>query len=195
LDFLVLMNPSSRRFTPDEVRNLLDERLKAAGISHRVVELPKDAASDSLENQIRSAIDEGCQRVVAVGGDGNCRASRHGARGRRRHRARDRARDRPGGTANVLAHELGVPGDLGGAIDVLVDGRTLALDAIQIGEKHVLTQIGIGPDALMIQETSRKKTGRLDYIRSFVRHGLRHRPRLYHLEVDGRRGRCGRGRS
>jgi diacylglycerol kinase (ATP) len=66
----------------------------------------------------------------------------------------------PAGTANLLAHELGVPIDLRGAVDVALSGRTRLLDVGRVNGEHFLVMAGTGFDALMIKEADKDLKGR-----------------------------------
>jgi diacylglycerol kinase (ATP) len=95
----------------------------------------------------------------------------------------------PAGTANILARELGLQGGLADAAETaLVSGRTLAIDAMEVAGRFVFTQVGVGPDALMIRDTPRDqqaKLGRLAYMITFARRALAHKPRRFTLTLDG----------
>ena len=63
------------------------------------------------------------------------------------------------GTANVLAGELGIPTDLGGACRLLAGEHRLArIDAMEVAGKHYDTQLGVGLDVerLLAHETGGK---------------------------------------
>jgi diacylglycerol kinase (ATP) len=99
----------------------------------------------------------------------------------------------PAGTANVLARELGIPMDLMEAVELAAFGsQTLELDVMMVNGRPILTQLGVGPDAQMIRDTSRTqqvKLGRLAYLVSLMRRGRRQPARSFEVEVDGRRHR------
>jgi hypothetical protein len=64
----------------------------------------------------------------------------------------------------------------------------VAIDAILAGDRFVLTQVGIGPDAIMIRHTSREdqaRRGRLAYITTFLQRAFRHRSRSFAITADG----------
>jgi diacylglycerol kinase family enzyme/membrane-associated phospholipid phosphatase len=99
----------------------------------------------------------------------------------------------PLGTANVLARELEVPIDTVRAMALAVgQANVVALDAIQVGERYYLTQLGAGLDARMIEGTSREdqqSSGRMAYFYSFVREMTGYRSHPFELTIDGRRHR------
>ena len=189
IDLLILRNPGASRFPAEDLRAALDQAIPP-GRARRLVVFPKDqdrAAFASLE--IAQAIASGCRRVVAVGGDGTIGLVA-GAMVRTVPPGMPVSLGIvPAGTANVLARELGIPLGLEDSVSVAVgEGETIAIDAIEAGERYVFTQVGIGPDALMIRSTSREdqaQRGRWAYVRTFLRLAFRHRPRRFTLTVDG----------
>ena len=65
----------------------------------------------------------------------------------------------PAGSANGLARELGIPLDVQGAIHVILEGRTTALDAILINDKeHCFHLSDVGMNALLVKYFDESKT-------------------------------------
>jgi YegS/Rv2252/BmrU family lipid kinase len=56
----------------------------------------------------------------------------------------------PGGTANVLAGELRIPCDLGGAVGVLSSGRRTSISVGKAGRRYFHMVAGIGLDAAVV---------------------------------------------
>ncbi len=131
----------------------------------------------------------GCDLVLAVGGDGTVSAVANALVG-------IDAASRPVlgivplGTANVLARELEVPLDVVRAMGLAVArASVVALDAIQVGERSYLTQLGAGLDARMIEATTREaqqSSGRWAYVHSLVREMTGYRSHAFELTIDGR---------
>jgi diacylglycerol kinase family enzyme/membrane-associated phospholipid phosphatase len=189
LDLLIVHNPASTRFTHDAMRDTAAAVLGARGLKHRLVAIPDTRdAERSVRRQVARAIREGCLRIVAAGGDGTigmvaqCLA-------RRRSGPPVSLGIIPAGTTNVLARELGIPLRLEDAMTVIADAeRAIAIDAILAGRRYIFTQVGIGPDALMIRDTPRErqeKIGRLAYLLTFAQRAVRFRPRWFTLTLDG----------
>jgi diacylglycerol kinase family enzyme/membrane-associated phospholipid phosphatase len=183
---LILRNPSASRFPAESVRTACET---ACPGGCRFVELPGEDRAGFVSREIASAVGQGCRRVVAVGGDGTVGLIAGALVRSVPPTVPVSIGIIPAGTANVLARELGIPLALGDAVPIaLGEGGTVVIDAIQAGDRYVFTQVGIGPDALMIRDTSRegsKKGGRWTYVRTFVRRALRHRPQRYTITVDG----------
>ena len=88
-------------------------------MGYRIVETRRgDGGRETLGREVARALKSGCQRVVAVGGDGTVAAVAESLACRRSSRHRP-GRD-PAGTANVLARELGIPVKLEDAVQVVV---------------------------------------------------------------------------
>lgn len=119
-----------------------------------------------------AAIEEGCDVVLAVGGDGTVRAVAEVLAGT------DVALGIvPQGTGNLLARNLGVPlDDLKGALERARDGEPRKIDIgwIEFGdEKHAFTvMVGFGIDAQMLVETNddlKDRAGWLAYVEAMGR--------------------------
>jgi YegS/Rv2252/BmrU family lipid kinase len=66
----------------------------------------------------------------------------------------------PAGSANGLAKELGIPADINGAIDVIMQGHSRKMDAIIINEKELCFHLSdAGMNALLVKyfEASKKR--------------------------------------
>lgn len=77
----------------------------------------------------------------------------------------------PGGTANVIAHELNIPQDTQQALDIIFgdNNRLRSIDAGKIGDQHFLLRISIGWEAeLSLRPTTEEKANwhTLAYIRA-----------------------------
>jgi YegS/Rv2252/BmrU family lipid kinase len=99
----------------------------------------------------------------------------------------------PVGTANVFARELGIPLDLEGAC-ALLEGQasTTSVDAMKVGEKYFVLQIGIGLDSLMIRDTdrqSKRRFGRAAYLWTAFTRLIGYQPVRFTIVADGQRSR------
>lgn len=105
---------------------------------------------------IQNHIDRfGPDTVVAIGGDGTVKMVAEIIR-----ETPLRLGIIPAGSANGLAKELGIPADVNGAIQVILNGEIRKLDAIRINEEELCFHLSdIGLNALLVKyfENSKKR--------------------------------------
>jgi YegS/Rv2252/BmrU family lipid kinase len=95
----------------------------------------------------------------------------------------------PAGTGNLLAHNLGIPVDLRGAVDIALHGDPRPIDVgVVNSDQHFVVMAGTGFDALLIEEADesglKDRFGKLGYVWA----GFRHRhvsPARARVTVDG----------
>lgn len=185
---LVVSNPVAAGADAEALRAGLMETFGAEGEGWRLFEANGAAGLDRrLDDAIADARAEGCDLVLAVGGDGTVSMVAESLI-RRPGDPASVVGIIPLGTANVLARELEIPIDLNGALRLAADRpHVRALDAIACGGKHYLTQVGIGIDARMIDATSRDAQiarGRLAYLEAFLGVLRRNRSHAFTIQVD-----------
>ena len=190
LDVLVVLSTTAPRYPNEKILEVLDGTLRGAGLKYRVFETPTEGeARPVVIREVARGLEEGCDRVIAVGGDGTVSMVAEGLARADGGSSQAALGIIPAGTANVLAGELGIPGSLeAAAANIVETERTITMDIIRVGKRFILTQVGVGPDALMIRHTSREsqaKLGRLAYMATFVRRAFRHPPRRFDIELDG----------
>ncbi len=132
----------------------------------------------------REAVQAGAELVAAYGGDGTVMETASGLVG-----SDVPLGILPGGTANVMAIELGVPRELEAAARLLLapDVERRALDVGRVGEEHFLLRLGTGFEAVVIEGAERElkdRMGTLAYILSAIK-ALREPPQTtYRLLLD-----------
>lgn len=182
--FLVL-NPMAGSCTASDVRQAL-ERHFAEG--RQVFEVYETTGEENVAEIVRAALDQGFNLIVAAGGDGTVSEVAEALV----HTGIPLG-ILPVGTANVLAHELAIPLDLEGACALIAGDHALSdLDAMQVGDKYYVLQIGIGIDSLMIRDTERtakRRFGRAAYLWTAFTRLVGYQPRRFTLLADGRRMR------
>lgn len=133
------------------------------------------------------AVAAGADVVISAGGDGTLNEVIQGLAGT------DAALGvLPMGTMNVWAREVGIPLNLQGALDVLLDGEQHRMDLGTVNGRYFLLFAGIGADGKitsMIEHHFLKRLGLFSYIVAGAVVGLG--PLDYHmrLRIDGRRFR------
>jgi len=137
-------------------RRLLDEARRILSLGGIEAELQETRAPGDATAMAQQATAEGRQLVIACGGDGTLNEVVNGlAGGQNGHRVPMALL--PGGTANVLAKELGLPWDIPSAAKTLVHGevKEIALGlATPLNEpnkkRYFLSVAGAGPDGTIV---------------------------------------------
>ncbi len=190
---LLIHNPNAgsggnaRRKQLDEARKIL----AAGGIEAELAETcgPGDATEFA-----RRASQDGRQLVIACGGDGTLNEVVNGLAGQANgHRVPLALL--PGGTANILAKELGIPWDIPGATQKLLrcDVKEVALGlatplAQPEKKKYFLSVAGAGPDGMIVYSVDlelKAKVGILAYWYQGVREVLRYKFPHFRVVAQG----------
>lgn len=96
----------------------------------------------------------------------------------------------PGGTSNVLARELGLPGSLDLMADVIAQGATRRVSVGRAGERYFLLMAGVGLDADVVRAVHpglKRLTGEGAYWMAGLRQLTDWKPVQFLLETDGAR--------
>lgn len=158
----ILVNPNSGSGRRDGLVPACAARLESAGwhVDTIVLHEPAEAARLATE-----AARSGADAILAAGGDGTLRTVVAGLL--------DVGGDTlfgilPTGTANVLAHDLGVPQDGTAVADLLIERSTGALDVATANGIPFLCCLGVGFDAHVIRRLDELRTGNIG-LASYVR--------------------------
>jgi diacylglycerol kinase (ATP) len=177
----VIINPAAGQDRP--VLGILNSIFQPAGVHWDVFITKKAGDARRLAKQSAQA---GVDAVAVYGGDGTVMEAVSGLVGSDVPLAIF-----PGGTGNVLAFELGIPGDLTAAC-ALVCGdasRVQRVDVGQIGEDYFVLNAGVGFAAAIAEGADREakaRLGMLAYLRSGLQ-ALREAPvTRYRLRLDGK---------
>jgi diacylglycerol kinase (ATP) len=176
-------------------RRLLDEArrvLAAAGIHADLAETK--GPGDATEIANRASL-EGRQLVIACGGDGTLNEVVNGLAGQQNgHRVPLALL--PGGTANILAKELGIPWNIASATRKLLHGEVkeialgLATPLLQPEKKkYFLSVAGAGPDGMIVYSVDlelKARVGILAYWYQGMREVLRYQYPHFRVLADGR---------
>lgn len=182
---LVILNPVAGHSAPETVRSVLQATLGVHGWLYGIYETH---GKDRFDRLVQLAKQMECRLVVAAGGDGTVSLVANSLAG-----SDIPLGILPIGTANVLALELGIPGDLEQAAELWVgEHRVCALDMMRVGERNFILQIGIGLDSLMIKDTDRRAKrllGRFAYIATLLGKLVGYQSQRFTIVVDGQRMR------
>ena len=180
---LIVRNPRSRR-APSE-QTLLDaaRRLESAGWQ---IEVRATSAAGHATELARAAALQGVDAVLACGGDGTAREVAEGLA-----HTSTALGVLPAGTANVWAHEAGIPLRLDAALALATRARRVRIDTGLANGHRFLLMCSAGLDATVVRELegggAKRGFGRLAYVLAGVRGAARTRGVPAAIEVDGLR--------
>jgi diacylglycerol kinase (ATP) len=173
----IIVNPASG--SSDPALGYMNKVFKEASIPWKAYVLTGDEETATLAKELT-----GKGIVVAYGGDGTVMEVARGLYGSDTPMA-----ILPGGTANVMAKELGIPMDMHAAIDQLAGGtlRPQKIDMGLVNDQPFLIRINLGILSDMITEASpelKDRWGQWAYgISAFQT--MQQEPTLYELTIDG----------
>ncbi len=125
-------------------------------------EVPK---SRKAPKAVRRALKKGARLIFVWGGDGMVQRCIDALAG---HKKADLA-ILPAGTANLFATNLGIPKQIGRAVQIGLDGARRRLDVGVVNGERFAVMAGAGFDAIVmrnVDSTRKKRLGRLAYFRS-----------------------------
>jgi diacylglycerol kinase (ATP) len=150
----------------DELRTLLT----TAAVDELIwYEVPKSRRAPA---KVRKALKADVDLIVVWGGDGMLQRCLDTMASSSRSGSSRAGRDVPvaivpAGTANLLAHNLGIPQDLGEAVRIGLSGVHRRIDLGRVNGEHFAVMAGIGFDADMIQGADgglKDRLGRIAYV-------------------------------
>ncbi|MFO7695553.1 MAG: diacylglycerol kinase family protein [Anaerolineae bacterium] len=180
----VIVNPMASGARVPQIEGLLAEHLRAPW-EYSVHML---ARGEDLAALISEQIAAGVDTVIAAGGDGTVRSVAASLVGK------DIALGiLPVGTANIVAHDTGIPPRLEDAL-ALITGEhdIMQLDAIQVDDAYAFLNVSLGLSAGIIRDTEaihKQRFGMLAYVWSGAKNLLAVGAKDVLLTVDGRERR------
>jgi diacylglycerol kinase (ATP) len=181
---IVVFNPVAGRRRAHLLWRVLDV-LVANGVRLDIAETRRAGHAEALA---REAVQRGEPMVVAAGGDGTIAEVANGLMG-----SGARLGVIPLGTANVLAHELGLPFAPKAVAAALAFGRTCTLWPGQAngpdGTRLFVQMLGVGFDAHVVRHLSvplKKVLGKGAYVLQSIRELPRYRFPPVHMRIDGK---------
>jgi diacylglycerol kinase (ATP) len=158
---VVIINPAAGQDRP--ILGVMNKAFHDAGIDWDV-KITK--AGGDAERFAHEAVAAGVDAVGVYGGDGTVMEVANGMLGSKVPLAIF-----PGGTANVMSLELGIPSDLAEAMALVCTGNSFVrkVDVGRCDDRYFMLRIGIGFEADMIRNADREaksRMGRLAYLLS-----------------------------
>jgi diacylglycerol kinase (ATP) len=176
----VIINPAAGVGRP--ILQALNSGLKNTEIEWDVSITHKPGDAERLAKR---AIEDGADIVGVHGGDGSVMEVASALRGTSTPLAIF-----PGGTANVMSVELGIPTDIEASIDFIAKGNytTRLIDMGRVNDRLFLLRIGIGLEADMMKSADQEiknRFGMLAYAFSAINEMRNLTPTIYRIWVDG----------
>lgn len=178
---VMLANEKSGSFSKD--KDQLEETLDFLRLHGWNVKLEYTTSSDDARRLAREAVAQKKDIVIAVGGDGTINSVIQELAG-----SETALGLIPGGTFNVWAHETGIPLDIAGARDILINGQTRRIDLGRASNHYFLLMAGIGFGGTVtyaVKKESMKRLGILGYLLTGIRLGLGFESFRTILDIDG----------
>jgi YegS/Rv2252/BmrU family lipid kinase len=181
----VIINPISGQ--PQPVLYTLNSVFHAAGVNWDV---SVTHAGGDAYRAAKTAASQGVDVVAVYGGDGTVLEAATGLLGTTTPLA-----ILPGGTANILSVELGIPHDLAAATQIACreDSPVRKVDLGQSGKRFFIQRVGIGLDADKVNQATRElkqKYGKLAYSIGWLQAIRTASKARYTLQLDGREVIC-----
>jgi diacylglycerol kinase (ATP) len=145
-------------------------------------------AEGSVIHQVREMVQEKPDLIVTWGGDGTINEVLNGMFG-----TGIPLGFLPGGTANLMVRELGIPLNVPKAIRVIgADNRRL-ISVGQANDRYFLLMVGIGFDSAVIQNVNlsiKRKLGKLAFGISAIHTAVNYHFPPFHVQFDGQNAEC-----
>ncbi|MBC7872539.1 MAG: diacylglycerol kinase family lipid kinase [Ferruginibacter sp.] len=157
LKYLFVVNPGSGRNTGDSWTEIINDFFKESELVFEIYVLPGKFDVQEVKTNI---FDRAPQQVIAVGGDGTVTMLANILAGKEIPLG-----ILPGGSANGMAKELGIPEKATEALEIIKAGIVMDCDLIKINDKdHCLHLSDLGLNAQLIRYFDQGKLrGKLGY--------------------------------
>jgi diacylglycerol kinase (ATP) len=182
----IIYNPVARSLSRRQ--HLLQRSIQVLAEQGIAAKLVATEAPGTAGEQARNEIDAGCDMILAAGGDGTINEVASGML-----HSEVPLGIIPGGTANVLAREMGLPQDMVGAIADLrrLESQRIAVGQLQFADgshRPFLCMAGAGLDAAIVSRLNlrfKAAAGKLAYYCTSFSQLFRSLPE-FEVMVDGR---------
>jgi YegS/Rv2252/BmrU family lipid kinase len=176
----IIINPAAG--IGESILPIINASMKEAGIKWEASITHQ--AGDAIQFA-KAAVKEGIDALAVYGGDGTLREAISGLIG-----SEIPLVILPGGSANVMATELGIPSDLKEACTLLSHGslETKTIDVGQFDKRYFIVGISLGFEADVVKGADREtknKIGIFAYLLSAVAALKKTKRTVYHLKIDG----------
>lgn len=129
----------------------------------------------------RTAVKEGKDIVIAIGGDGTVNETASGLL-----HSNVALGIIPSGSGNGLSRHLQISNNIGNAIKGLQESEVFKMDVCTVNDTPFYNLAGVGYDAKVAHEFAKKGTrGLSTYVNSTIRLWRKYKPKKYKLTIDG----------
>jgi YegS/Rv2252/BmrU family lipid kinase len=178
----VVLNPVAGQSDPDEIRAVFN-RAHDQGLWD--FDLYETTGEEDLKAVVSNALEEDYDLVVACGGDVNVSGVADGLAG-----SEEPLGVLPGGTVNAFAAEMGMPGDIEDALEIILgDHQLRSIDAIESDGRYYLLfcSLGLSSESIAaIEREEKNKLGWLAYLSNGIKKSSNIKSKKVYLEIDGR---------
>lgn len=157
-------NPVAGSTNVEDVIRRFRQSLQDGGFEFKIHEWKEN---EDLDATIRDALQEGYQRVIAIGGDGTFSRVANSLVG-----SEIPVAFLPVGSTNVIARDLKIPLQVGRAIHLCLTGKhTRSIDVMKMGKAYYFMNVSIGLTAEAVQNTKRQEKRKMAWL-AYILSGL-----------------------
>ena len=176
---MLVINPISGTGNKKEVAPAVEQRVSELGFD---LDVRLTGGRGDATRFAREASDAGYYGVIACGGDGTVNETATALCG-----SRTALGIIPAGSGNGLARHLGIPVDLGAALDIICSRNIVASDYGTVNDTPFFCTFGMGFDAAVSHRFARQsRRGLLSYVKSALSEYIQYRPQTYTLSANGK---------
>ena len=156
--------------------------IDALGPLGREVEVAYTKGHGDATRLALSAVEKGCETVLAAGGDGTINETAAALCG-----TGVVLGIIPWGSGNGLARHLGIPVDIKESLKIIIENHAMDIDYATVNDRKFFCTCGVGFDAAVSEAFARKKTrGKLTYIQSTFQTYANYEPEHYTIIANGK---------
>ncbi len=176
---LFVINPASGTYRFSVIKSIIDK----VSVENKVdYDLLETTGHDDVRNIRQFVESNNPEKVIAVGGDGTLNNVAVALAGKNIPLGII-----PAGSANGMATELRIPSDPERAVNIALQGKTVAIDAVSVNDRFVSLHFSdIGLNARVVERFEKNKVrGFRGYLKEYVKELFHSKTMKHYLKVDG----------